>query len=440
MDAIAKQTSDGIAQEIRKVIAKLSAGVMLAMAVSSCTMVSGSEPDLKNFGIRQTVMAQGLNRPWGMAWLSERDLLITERDGTLKRLRWNHLPSGSLIYGDRIISGAVIPKTDGDAAPPDLSELDTDHLEAPKVEVIPGIPQVFASGQGGLMDIALHPEFTTNQLVYFTYSDGTSSANRTQIARAKFDGKTITQWQPIFANADSKSGSQHFGARLAWLPDGTLLVSLGDGGNPPVSFNGALIRHQAQNLGTHFGKVIRINDDGSVPADNPFVNQPGAKPEIWSYGHRNIQGLAVDAKTGQVWATEHGSRGGDELNRLEAGGNFGWPEVSFSQEYSGDRPVAPATSKPGMIDPLTQWTPAIAPSGLAVYRGEAIPSWQGNLFVGALRAQEVIRYQVDEPGLVGEVIPFDQRVRDVKEGPDGLIYVLTDDENGQLIRLAPESR
>ncbi len=388
-----------------KAWARLSAGAFIALALAGCSRVIGSEPNLENFGIHQTTVAQGLNRPWGMAWLSEREVLITERDGQLKYVSWSE---------------------------------SIESNQTPQIQTLSGVPQVFASGQGGLLDIALHPEFASNQLVYLTYSDGNQSANRTKVARAKFDGQAITDWQEIFANADAKADSQHFGSRLAWLPDGTLLISLGDGGNPPISFAGDVIRKQAQNLGSHFGKVLRINDDGSVPSDNPFINQPGAKPEIWSYGHRNIQGLAVDAQTGEVWSTEHGARGGDELNKLEAGANYGWPEVSFSREYISRKPVATATSKPGLVDPLIQWTPSIAPSGLAVYRGEAIPAWQGNVFVGALKFKQVIRLEADEPGMQGEVIEFDQRVRDIRQGPDGFVYVLTDDTQGKLIRLEPK--
>jgi len=394
-----------IAKPVRSAIAKISAGVLLAVAITGCGSVAGSEPERSSFGIQQTTVAAGLNRPWGMAWLSDREVLVTERGGQLKLISWTN-------------------SEEGDSA---------------VIQTISGVPNVFASGQGGLLDIVLHPDFGSNQLVYLSYSDGNQSANRTKVARAKFDGKSITDWQEIFANADAKSGTQHFGSRLAWLPDETLLISLGDGGNPPVSFNGENIRKQAQNLGTHFGKVVRINDDGSVPTDNPFVNQPDAQPEIWSYGHRNIQGLAVDPATGQVWATEHGSRGGDELNVLEAGKNYGWPEVSFSKEYGTRQPVAPVTSRPDVVNPVIEWTPSIAPSGLAVYRGDAIPGWQGDVFAGALKFQQVVRIDGDAPELLGEVIEFDQRVRDVKQGPDGFIYVLTDDSNGQLIRLEPES-
>ncbi|MDY7014860.1 MAG: PQQ-dependent sugar dehydrogenase, partial [Cyanobacteriota bacterium] len=292
--------------------------------------------------------------------------------------------------------------------------------------------------QGGLMDIALHPRFEENRLVYFTYSHGTSSANRTRIARATFDGRALSDWQVIFEVSQTKPRGQHFGSRLAWLPDGTLLASIGDGGNPPVQLEGEFIRQQAQNLGSHIGKVIRINDDGSIPSDNPFVNDAEAAPEVWSYGHRNIQGLAFDPIANRVWATEHGARGGDEVNLVEVGENYGWPVATHSREYSGGL-ISPETSLPGMVDPKTIWTPSIAPSGLAVYTGAAFPEWQGNLFAGGLVSQDIRRIELDGSGNVTneESISIGQRVRDVRQGPDGLLYVLTDERNGQLIRLEP---
>jgi len=225
------------------------------------------------------------------------------------------------------------------------------------------------------------------------------------------------------------------------LPDGTLLVSIGDGGNPPIQLEGEFIRQQAQNLSSHLGKVIRINEDGSIPADNPFANNPQAAPEVWSYGHRNIQGLALDPTTNQVWATEHGARGGDEVNLLEAGANYGWPLATHSREYSGGL-ISPETSLPGMIDPKVIWTPSIAPSGLTVYTGTQFPQWQGNLFAGGLVSQDIRRIEVERSGsVIKEVsISIGQRVRDVRQGPDGLIYVLTDADHGQLIRLEPTFR
>ncbi|MEM8637254.1 MAG: PQQ-dependent sugar dehydrogenase [Cyanobacteria bacterium P01_G01_bin.54] len=356
-------------------------------------------PELEgDLDLKMVTVLDGLEHPWGIAWLPEGEVLITERPGRLRIAR----------------AGMLDPTP------------------------ISGIPDILAEGQGGLLDIALHPDFAENQWVYFSYAHGTINANRTRIARAQFDGETLSDWQVIFEVSQTKSRAQHFGSRLVWLPDGTLLASIGDGGNPPVELSGELIRQQAQNQGSHLGKVIRLNDDGSIPGDNPFVDDADAAPEVWSYGHRNIQGLAVDPATDEIWATEHGARGGDEVNRLEVGENYGWPVATHSREYSGGL-ISPETSLPGMLDPKVIWTPSIAPSGLAIYRGEAFPAWQGNLFAGALVSQEVRRLEVDEAGnVVNETaIAIGQRVRDVRQGPDGLLYVLTDEPNGQLIRLEP---
>ena len=288
------------------------------------------------------------------------------------------------------------------------------------------------------MDIAVHPRFQDNRLVYFTYSQGNSQANRTHIARATLDGDTLKDWQVIFQVSQTKPRGQHFGSRLVWLPDGTLLASIGDGGNPPIELGGEFIRQQAQNLGSHLGKIIRIKDDGTVPSDNPFLNNPEAGPEVWSYGHRNIQGLALDPTNNQVWATEHGARGGDEVNRVEAGQNYGWPLATHSREYSGGL-ISPEKSLPGMVDPTLIWTPSIAPSGLVVYSGSPFPQWQGDLFAGGLVSQDIRHIKVDAAGnVINETaISIGQRVRDIRQGPDGLLYVLTDESNGQLIRLEP---
>ncbi len=240
----------------------------------------------------------------------------------------------------------------------------------------------------------------------------------------------------IFEVSQAKTGSQHFGSRLLWLPDGTLLVAIGDGGNPPLQLAGDLIRKQAQNRQSHLGKIIRINDDGSLPKDNPFA---GSK--IWSYGHRNIQGISFDPMTKRVWATEHGAKGADELNLIEKGKNYGWPVVSASQEYGTNTPVSSEKSRLGLIDPKTIWTPAIAPSGLVFYTGNRFPNWQGNLFAGGLVSRDIRRLEVDKSGEIinQEAIPIGQRVRDVRQSPEGFLYLLTDEGNGQLIRLEPPS-
>jgi aldose sugar dehydrogenase len=351
--------------------------------------------------VEPVTVVDGLEHPWGMAWLPDGDLLITERPGRLRRVT-----------------------SDGDLGP----------------DPIAGVPDLFAAGQGGLLDVALHPDFTTHNWIYFAYSDGTQQANRTQVARARLEGNALSDWEVIFAVNQDKSGGQHFGSRLLWLPDGTLLVAIGDGGNPPLRVAGDLARNQAQNPKNHLGSIVRLNADGSVPADNPFVGSGEADPLIWSLGHRNIQGLALDPDTHQIWSTEHGARGGDELNLLQPGANYGWPLVTFSQEYSGG-PITSETSQPGMVAPRTYWTPAIAPSGLVVYRGDRYLQWQGQIFVGGLVSQDIRRIEVDNQGaVVNETsIPIGQRVRDVRQGPDGLIYVLTDDANGRLLRLDPAS-
>ncbi|MBE9155348.1 PQQ-dependent sugar dehydrogenase [Nodosilinea sp. LEGE 06152] len=351
--------------------------------------------------VEPVTLIEGLEHPWSMVWLPNGDMLITERPGRLRR----------------VSNGELDPTP------------------------IAGVPNVLALSQGGLLDLALHPQFETNGLIYFAYADGNQQTNRTQVARARLDGNTLTDWTVIFTNNRDKSGGQHFGSRLLWLPDDTLLVALGDGGNPPLQLEGELIRNQAQNRQSLLGSVVRITDEGNAPADNPFLDEADANPLIWSYGHRNIQGLALDPETDQVWSTEHGSRGGDELNRLEPGENYGWPVVTYSEEYSGG-PVSTEQSRPGMVDPVTYWTPSIAPSGLAVYRGDRYPQWQGHLFAGGLVSQDVKRIELDPSSgsVVNETsIPIGQRVRSVSQGPDGFLYVLTDDSNGRLIRLEPAS-
>jgi glucose/arabinose dehydrogenase len=228
---------------------------------------------------------------------------------------------------------------------------------------------------------------------------------------------------------------------MVWLPDRTLLVSIGDGGNPPVRLEGDWIRKQAQNRSSHLGKILRIRADGTVPGDNPFVGSADADPALWSYGHRNIQGLAYDSLRSMVWASEHGALGGDELNLVLAGENYGWPDVTFSREYFDGSKISPHTSKPGMADPKVVWMTAIAPSGLVVYDGDRFERWRGDVFVGGLKSQDIRRIDLDEAGrVVGQTaLRIGQRVRDVRQGPDGLLYVLTDESNGSLIRLEPTS-
>jgi glucose/arabinose dehydrogenase len=290
---------------------------------------------------------------------------------------------------------------------------------------------VYASGQGGLLDLALHPRFAENRLVYLTYAHGTAESNRTRVARAALDGGALRDLKVLLEVSPPKRTNQHFGARLAWLPDGTLLVSIGDGGNAPAAIDGKLSRLFAQDPASGLGKVLRIGDDGSVPADNPLPGNP-----LWTLGHRNVQGLAV-AGDGAVYATEHGSRGGDEVNRLSRGANYGWPIVTYGREYSGGV-ISEETSRAGMVDPLLVWTPSIAPSGLAVYSGDRFPAWRGSLLAGQLVGKDVRRVQLDGGRVAAEErIPVGDRVRDVRQGPDGLVYVLTDEDDGRILRLEP---
>jgi glucose/arabinose dehydrogenase len=349
-------------------------------------------------GFRSTVLVRGLEHPWSLAWLPDGDLLITERPGRL-----------------RIVRDGVLDPTP-----------------------IAGVPEVLAAGQGGLLDVSVHPRFAENRLVYLTYAAGTPEANHTRLARARFDGRALTGLEVIYAVPQRKSGTQHFGSRLVWLPDGTLLLAIGDGGNPPEQLDGALIRAQAQNRGSALGKILRLNADGSPAAGNPFQSDPSALPELWSLGHRNIQGLAYDPAARRVWASEHGARGGDELNLVNPGDNHGWPRVTHSREYFGPE-ITSRRAAAGMVDARRVWTPAIAPSGLAVASGR-VPQWRGELFAGGLVSGDVRRLRLDPQGRVvaEERITIGQRVRDIREGPDGFLYVLTDSGgDGELIRLEP---
>jgi len=348
-------------------------------------------------GVSLSVLASGLEHPWSMAWLPDGGMFITERPGRVRLFR-----NGSMT-------------------------------------TVPGAPHVLALGQGGLLDIALHPRFADNGLVYFTLATGNEKANRTVLARAEFDGERFSNVEEIFRNLQDKTGGQHFGSRLAWLPDETLVMTFGDGGNPPLRVNGRLSREMAQNVANHLGKTVRLNDDGT-PASPPAFAVSGVAPGMYSMGHRNIQGMAYDPIRGMLWASEHGARTGDEINRIEAGANYGWPEASFSKEYTSPFDVADHTSLPGMADPVVVWKWRFAPSGLMVYTGDAIPGWKGALLAGGLRSETIRLFELDMAGNVtGEKsIPMPARVRDIRQGPDGLIYVLTDEDDGQLIRIGPK--
>ncbi len=350
-------------------------------------------------GWKLETVATGAPQPWGMAWLPDGRMLVTGKQGTL------HLLNGK--------SFQEIP--------------------------LDGLPNLYASGQGGLLDIAVHPADKTNPRIYMTMSSGSDDENRTVLVQGVFDGKRVTGIKQLFAVNMSKSGGQHFGSRLLFLPDNTILMSIGDGGNTPQRIGNMLARDQAQNLAAHTGKILRLTDAGQAVGKGALAGQANARPEIFSYGHRNVQGIARDPKSGRVYANEHGSRGGDEINVIEAGKNYGWPLQSYTLDYGTREPIGMKVV-PGTVQPIVVWTPSPAPSGLAFYTGKAFPQWQGSLFSGSLAGQDVRRVQLDAQGKVTaqELLPVGKRVRDVRQGPDGELYVLTDEAKGSLLRIVPK--
>jgi glucose/arabinose dehydrogenase len=301
-------------------------------------------------------------------------------------------------------------------------------------EAIGGVPAVDARGQGGLLDVALSPTFESDRTIYWSFAEPRDGGNGTSVARGVLsaDRRNLEQVRVIFRVLPTYNGTMHFGSRLMFGPDGMLYASFGERSNTPM-------RRYAQQLDSHLGKIVRIRTDGSAPADNPYVGQAGALPEIWSLGHRNIQAAAFDSR-GRLWEIEHGTRGGDELNLVERGKNYGWPLVAYGVEYSG-RPIASAvTARAGFEQPVYYWDPVIAPSGAQFYTGNAFPAWRGNLFIGGLESRRLVRLVIDNDRVTGEehlLVDRRQRVRDVRQGPEGALYVVTDQENGEVWRIAP---
>ncbi len=299
-------------------------------------------------------------------------------------------------------------------------------------EPVAGLPEIKQHGQGGLLDVALHPDYENNGWVYLSYAGRDDFGIGTEVARAKLEGDRLTNWQKLFSMDPKGTGGRHFGSRLVFDRDGYLFITLGDRGE----------RYRSQDLDDHAGSVIRLNDDGSVPADNPFVGDATVRPEIYSYGHRNIQGAALHPDTGLLWTHEHGPQGGDEINIPRAKRNYGWPVITYGKEYVTGFDIGEGTHKDGMEQPLYYWVPSIAPSGMAFYTGDRIPQWRGNLFVGSLKFQLLVRLEVDGELIVKEHRLLQKklgRIRDVRNGPDGYLYLLTDEDNGKLIRLEPRT-
>jgi len=367
----------------------LAASIVPALAVQTKAPTPASKSVIK-----VETVTRSLDHPWALQFLPDGRMLVTERDGAL-----------------RIVTRS------GQVSPP-----------------LRGLPSVSSGGQGGLLDLALAPDFAATRRIYFTFSEPRGAGtNGTALGRAQLtlEGTTgrVENAEVIFRQEPASSGGLHFGSRLAFARDGRLFMTLGE----------RFQRDYAQDLGRHWGKVVRLEPDGKVPPDNPFVTRAGARPEIWSYGHRNPQSAAIHPGTGKLWIVEHGARGGDEVNIPQAGKNYGWPEITYGRDYSY-LPIGVGTSKEGMEQPVYYWDPSIAPSGMAFYTGDLFPQWKGNLFVGALVLKHLTRLVLDGETVVGEeklLVDLGERIRDVRQGPDGALYVLTDEAPGRLLRLVP---
>lgn len=341
------------------------------------------------YRVRVVTVARGLENPWGLAFLPDARMLVTERPGRLR-------------YIDRI----------GNISKP-----------------LGGVPEVYARGQGGLLDVALDPHFADNKLVYLSYAEPGKEGGGTAVGRGRLKENRLEDFRVIFRQVPKANTRVHFGSRLVFSRDGTLFITIGERGQ----------RERAQDFSIHRGQVIRVMPDGTVPEDNPFVGRLGYRPETWSHGHRNPQSAALHPETGRLWTVEHGARGGDEINIPLKGRNYGWPVISFGRHYSGLK-IGEGTHKEGMEQPVYYWDPSIAPSGMAFYTADRFRAWKGNLLVGALKGQMLVRLELKGEEVVREermLQGLEERIRDVRQGPDGFVYLLTDSEDGRVLRLEP---
>ena len=382
---------------IRNALVVLPASIVLAIPAAAQTSIQRSA----YHDYRVVTVADSLENPWSMAFLPNGDMLVTERPGRLRIVR----------------NGKLLP------------------------ERVAGVPTVRRGGQGGLLDVVLHPSFATNRLVYLSYAKASADTmeGTTAVVRARFENDRLTDVQEIFEAKVWSRGRGHHGSRLAFDRNGFLFVTLGDRQAPS---SGNLEAHPAQDLSNHFGTIVRLHDDGRVPTDNPFVNREGALPEIWSYGHRNVQGFAIHPESGDVWATEHGPQGGDELNLIQPGKNYGWPVVGYGVNYRSGAAIHSGTMKEGMESPVHIWVPSIATSGLLLYTGDKFPGWRGNLFVGGMAGEVLARLTLDGKRVMNEekLVQRMGRIRDVRQSPDGYIYVAIDNRQGgktPILRLEP---
>ncbi|MDH5748079.1 MAG: PQQ-dependent sugar dehydrogenase [Rhodospirillales bacterium] len=359
----------------------------LALAPSAGAETYKSE----HYTLRAVTVARGLEYPWGLAFLPDGGMIVTEREGRIR----------------------LVAK-DGKLSPP-----------------LENVPKVYDSGQGGMLDIALGPDFPRDQTIYFSYAEPGSGGAGTAVARARLDRAEnhLTNLKVIFRQQPKTTGGRHFGSRLVFARDGKLFITVGERGE----------RDRAQDFSINRGQVIRINSDGSIPADNPFVGKTGYRPEVWSYGHRNPQGAALHPESGKLWTIEHGAQGGDEINIPRAGRNYGWPIIAYGRHYSGE-PIGEGTHKSGLEQPIHYWDPSIAPSGMVFYTGDKFPKWKGSLLVGALKFQLVSRLELNGEKIIREermLNELGERIRDVRQGPDGFVYLLTDSGDGRILRIEP---
>jgi glucose/arabinose dehydrogenase len=364
-------------------------GIIVALFMISC---SSSEKETQyqtgDLSVKIDTLATGLQNPWGMEFLPDGRILIVERPGNL------------LIWED--------------------GQLENDP--------VPGLPEIWVHGQGGLLDVAMHPDYSENGWLYFAYASPGDGGGNTAIGRGKLQNNQIVEFEKIFQGMPYSSAGVHFGSRIVFDKDNYLFTTIGDRG----------VMNDAQNLENHRGTVLRIKDDGTIPEDNPFVDEPGAMPEIWSYGHRNIQGMVIHPETGDLWTHEHGPRGGDEINVSIKGENYGWPLATHGINYNGTV-ITPDTTLPGMVDPILHWTPSIAPCGLDIVTSDKYPQWEGDLLVGALAGEHIHRVAIEGRNVVEteKLLQGFARFRAIREGPDGYIYVLTE-APGLFFRLVPE--